>query len=99
MTFLYPRERMKLKAFLHKRQGGLCCYCGCATILHPPPWPHGTQPPHDFATLEHLRRKSEGGTNHPDNVAIACWQCNNDRGEMSWVEFKTLKVRSRLLTA
>lgn len=93
MTFLYPSERAKLKAFLHQRQHGACCYCGCLTFLHPKPWRLGDSPPADFATLEHLRRKADGGTNHPDNVAIACWQCNNERGDLTWVEFKTLKTQ------
>ena len=94
MTFMYPRHRAKLKAFLHRRQRGVCCYCGRLTELHPPAWPIGTTPPSSFATLEHLRRKVDGGSDHPDNLAIACWPCNNERGDMSWVEFKTMKIRS-----
>ncbi len=93
MKFIYPRQRAKLKAFLHKRQGGLCCYCSKLTLLHPDPWPLGTTTPGNFATFEHLRRKVDGGTNHPDNLAIACFECNAERGAMSWVEFKTLKVQ------
>jgi hypothetical protein len=92
-NFIYPRARARLKAFLHKRQGGLCCYCDKPTLLHPDPWPLGTATPDNFATLEHLRRKADGGTNHPDNLAIACFECNAGRGELSWVEWKTLMSR------
>jgi 5-methylcytosine-specific restriction endonuclease McrA len=92
-TFLYPRAKARLKEFLHKRQGGECCYCGRMTRLYPEPWGLGAPAPADFATLEHLRRKVDGGTNHPDNVAIACFECNSNRGAMSWVEFKTFVTR------
>lgn len=46
-------------------------------------------PPRNAATIEHLRRRADGGTDRLDNLAIACLQCNYMRGTMSWVEFKT----------
>lgn len=95
MTFLYPKDKARLKSMLHERQGGQCCYCGRITELHPSPWALGERTPPQFATLEHLRRKSEGGTDHPDNLAIACFDCNVGRGSYSWVEWKTLKMQAR----
>jgi len=91
--FMYPRTRAKLKAFLHERQGGKCCYCGILTEMYPQSWGVGNPAPANFATLEHLKRVADGGTNDPDNVAIACWKCNNERDILgvSWVEFKTMR--------
>lgn len=34
------------------------------------------------ATLEHLNRLVDGGTNHPDNLTLACRGCNSCRGEI-----------------
>jgi hypothetical protein len=35
---------------------------------------------HDlYPTLEHVISRSMGGTNHPDNLKIACKKCNNER--------------------
>lgn len=88
-----PQTKSRLKAFLHARQGGLCCYCSRPTVLHPPNPQFGAPTPMDFATLEHLRRKADGGTDHPDNLVISCFECNVGRGDRSWVEWKTLKSR------
>lgn len=89
------QTRAQLKALLHRRQGGLCCYCSKPTLLHPDPWPSGARTPDNFATIEHLRRKVDGGTSDRDNLAIACFECNAERGGMSWVEFKTVKTQQR----
>ena len=51
------------------------------------------------ATIEHLRRRCEGGTHHRDNLAASCEFCNSKRGDMSWVEFKSRRTRSPLLLA
>lgn len=90
-TFLYPRQRLRLKARLFELQGGKCCYCGKAVRLAPEPWGLGNPTPDDFATLEHLQRKADGGSSHPDNLAVACFQCNTLRGEMNWCEFASVR--------
>jgi len=79
-----------IKAELHRLQGGRCCYCDRPVELAPEPWPIGSPAPDHFATLEHLRRKVDGGTSHRDNLAVACHRCNSMRGKRSWVEFKTI---------
>jgi hypothetical protein len=43
-------------------------------------------------TIEHLRRKADGGTSHPDNKALACYECNSERGDMDWLTYKSLKM-------
>lgn len=79
---------------LHKAQGGRCCYCGCGVIMpgsHS--WKQNLQLRPNAATVEHLRRKADGGTDRLDNLAMACKSCNSRRGAMSWVEFKTIMSR------
>lgn len=84
-------ERGRLRVLIHQAQGGLCCYCRCLTRLSVPPH-QGLPRPDDFATIEHLHRIADGGTDAPDNLALSCFACNSARGAMSWVEFKTLKA-------
>jgi hypothetical protein len=88
--FLYPRQRRAMKERLFVLQGGRCCYCGCAVELYPKGGGLGRPAPKHLGTLEHLRRKADGGSNHPDNLALSCHDCNGRRGAMNWVEFKTL---------
>ena len=54
--------------------GSICCWCRCETLLnvaesHP-----------RRATIEHILPKSKGGTNHVDNLRVACRACNHARG-------------------
>lgn len=68
-----------------KAQGGKCCYCGKAIYRR---FVGGTANP-GTATLEHLRPKSEGGTDAPDNIAIACFTCNTNRQNVPWNIYKS----------
>jgi 5-methylcytosine-specific restriction endonuclease McrA len=70
---------------LFRHQNGLCCYCGDAMLI-------GDHSHPKCATLEHLKRKCEGGTNHIGNLAIACSECNNGRQSKSWLEWKTIQM-------
>lgn len=88
MTPVEPRrlskaERRNMRQLLWERQDRRCCYCQRHVYLD---FEHGNQ----TATLEHLKRRADGGTDHRDNYAVACARCNSQRGEMSWVEFATL---------
>ncbi len=85
-----PKVRGILKTKLRRAQGGACCYCGRPMTRwekHPDEGPI----PEDAETIEHLRRKAEGGTNRPDNIALACFACNRDRGEIDWLTWKTIR--------
>jgi hypothetical protein len=42
-------------------------------------------------TLEHLRRKVDGGTHRNDNIALACLECNTGRGSMDWLSYTTYR--------
>lgn len=98
MALRTPTKR-NIRELLYVRQDGRCCYCDrrmfrsnataeqrreqtglCGKELRQ----SGLQ-----ATIEHLRPKSQGGTDHRDNLALACFRCNTSRGAVSWVEFKS----------
>jgi 5-methylcytosine-specific restriction endonuclease McrA len=64
----------KIKIALCEAQNWRCCHCGCILSLNPN-HPHKT-----FATFEHVVPRSEGGSDLRENLVIACWLCNNERG-------------------
>ena len=91
---------------LYVAQAGECCYCGKVML------PFGVlsqrrfaefygltvrQAKHRQATIEHIKRKAEGGTSHISNLAAACSLCNSKRQETSWVEYASQRQRSPLL--
>jgi hypothetical protein len=73
---------------LFQKQGGKCCYCDQHVILsyH---WRDQQRP--DAATIEHLQRRADGGSNHPDNLAMSCKACNDGRHEIDWLTWRSLK--------
>ena len=52
----------------YQRQQGSCHYCGCALTKAP----RFT----NSATVDHVVPLSRGGSNSPDNLVIACMDCN-----------------------
>lgn len=73
---------------LFHRQGGQCCYCRrFMTISYEPRERRRPQ----AATLEHLRRRADGGKDHRDNFAVACKKCNDSRGRHDWLFYASLK--------
>lgn len=60
---------------LAESQNWRCCYCCVPMVMR------GAGNVR-LATLEHIMPKCLGGTDHPDNLAIACVVCNNDRGAL-----------------
>lgn len=45
----------------------------------------------EAATIEHLKRRADGGRDHRDNVAMACKRCNDERGEVDWLTYTTFR--------
>ncbi|AWM25001.1 HNH endonuclease [Sinorhizobium fredii] len=80
--------RRKYILQLFGKQGGKCCYCGVHVTLSYR-WSDQQRP--DAATLEHLQRRADGGSNHPDNLAMACKKCNDGRAELDWLTWRSLK--------
>lgn len=77
MSRLHKRVRKKLHA-----ENPNCYWCGKATVLRKRSG-RGKQKPDD-ATLEHLISKLSPDTaqrQNPDNMRLACYACNHQRGE------------------
>lgn len=87
MTDPSPKKRKKwkggkknLKAYRWRKQGRACAYC-----KRPMPLAH--------ATLDHVFPRSKSKHENPDrddNLIVACFFCNNTRGDMEFVAFLKL---------
>lgn len=66
------------KDFLEENQESNCIYCGCD--LH-----------HQNATADHIIPISEGGNNCQVNLVVCCQDCNNERGNMDFSTYVSLK--------
>lgn len=82
------KSRQKARELLVKLQGGKCCYCEC--VLTPSQEPPNCLP--TATTLEHLRRKADGGKDILDNLAASCYKCNYERGGVDWLTYKCYKM-------
>lgn len=82
----FVRKRRALKGRLFRRDGegqtkdGLpsivrCFYCDCELT-------------YEEATLEHLQAQSHGGTWDLGNLVLACYACNQARGNSDWPAFR-----------
>ena len=71
--FKGAKNRAMIVQYLAKRDGWVCHWCGrgISRKVHPDT--------DLFATLEHLTRLADGGTNDEANLALACRECNNTR--------------------
>jgi 5-methylcytosine-specific restriction endonuclease McrA len=61
---------------LAKKQNGLCFYCGVTLT----PAKATNHLPTD-ASIDHVVPQHHGGTNSPDNMVVACCQCNGAKGD------------------
>lgn len=65
-----PKYRARVRQLLAERQDGKCCYCGRTFTADGP----------TRMTIEHKQARMKGGTDRVDNLAAACWHCNQHRG-------------------
>ena len=68
-TINWSRHFPWLRPRLSELQGHKCCWCGCAMQ---------DGHPQDKPTLDHVIPLARGGADAPDNLAVACFQCNHD---------------------
>jgi 5-methylcytosine-specific restriction endonuclease McrA len=64
-----------LKERIIERDGSACMWCG-------------REYPPERLTLEHIRERSQGGTDAQDNLGLACEPCNQDRSNhpiLKWI--------------
>ncbi|WP_342216122.1 HNH endonuclease [Mesorhizobium sp. L-8-10] len=66
-----PLYRMWVRRKLVKLQGGACCYCRRQFTKRGP----------TRATIEHKKARMDGGTDDLNNLAAACFHCNQHRGQ------------------
>lgn len=67
---------------LAKKQGGLCFYC---SVTLTPAKDTGHLP--TDASIDHVVPRHHGGSNSPDNMVVACCQCNRTKGDRPMAEF------------
>jgi 5-methylcytosine-specific restriction endonuclease McrA len=72
-------KRRKVRQDLYAKQGGKCHWCQDTMSLEAHVW---RQRP-DYATFDHLRPISRGGSNAVSNVVLCCAICNHRRGNVS----------------
>jgi 5-methylcytosine-specific restriction endonuclease McrA len=65
-----------LKGRLSEAQNHRCCWCGKKMDMD--------GPDDDRPTFEHIIPLSKGGEDTPANLAIACYRCNQNRGNDEW---------------
>jgi 5-methylcytosine-specific restriction endonuclease McrA len=62
------------------RRSWRCHYCGC-TLSSEPRSPNQK-------TIDHKKPRSRGGTRHPSNCVAACRRCNEEKANMTAVEYR-----------
>lgn len=76
-----PTAREALRHWIFLRQCGLCAKCGGPMTLQR----NGTtRVPRGFATFEHVRPLSRGGTNAVRNLLLTHASCNSRRRSELW---------------
>lgn len=98
------KAHQRFNDLLMQAQGGKCCYCDAPMFILGTTTVHEHQRANKIAThraasamratVEHLKKWADGGRSTPDNLALACFDCNSSRGDIPWVEFKTKKAGS-----
>jgi 5-methylcytosine-specific restriction endonuclease McrA len=63
-----PQQKHNKKAQLLSEYDSRCWWCGCYL-------------PSEKLTIDHLKPKSRGGSNSLENLRLACFKCNNSRGD------------------
>lgn len=72
------------------RFGGRCTYCDCDTVIFAEPF---GKRPDNAATLDHIVPRADGGQRSEKNSALACFVCNNKKGDLSKEVFVDLVAR------
>lgn len=83
------RVGQRLFECLCMSQRYVCCHCRAPMDVVPMAPRSSFRP-----TFEHLIPLSEGGLDHPSNMAIACHHCNKSRGSM---DLETFRKNRRLI--
>lgn len=77
-----------------------CFYCHIP-LRDPRPGENGPTPNErsltgvGFATVDHLVPLDQGGSNKLHNFVLCCWECNQQKANMSWQYFYKIKANAR----
>lgn len=97
--------QLSLRTRLYIAQAGVCCYCEKPMLLTDDMTVKRFAKLYGLTTvtarqriasLEHLVRSADGGTNARNNLALACVFCNSKRQDKSWVLFKSERMQNRI---
>lgn len=85
------RSNTKMRKRLANEQNHRCCYCGIDVQCEHPEL-------HDYATIEHVMERSQGGSDRWENFAVCCHVCNSHRGEVqldAWEYYEYVQLYGR----
>jgi len=71
---------------IYERQGGRCYYCRTKIGFSRTPFEWNGEVVRRFQ-IEHAQPVSRGGTDAPDNLRLACEECNRHKGMLNEAEF------------
>lgn len=78
-------QRLEAKQLMSEAQNHRCCYCGTTMCYE--------QGFSNSATFEHIVPLGLGGDDTYDNIVIACFACNNQRGNELELRLKNINRR------
>ncbi len=90
---LGSHRRRQIRKRLLRRDGPWCFWCGIRISNE-----HACPPLPDQCTVDHIVPFSAGGALHDDNSVLACWSCNNERGDMpaeQWLPIAMARRRDK----
>jgi len=68
------KRQKKIKEYVVKRDGSVCCYCQKPLTS-------------ETITMEHIVPDSKRGTFNTTNLTVSCYECNNSRGNKPFFEY------------
>lgn len=74
MGFQERKRQKRIREYVIKRDGLICCYCNDQLTL-------------ETVTMEHIVPDSRRGTFNTTNLTVSCSDCNNRRGNKPFFEY------------
>jgi 5-methylcytosine-specific restriction endonuclease McrA len=79
MSRLNAKEKRRVWRALFARQAGVCFYCPKVLVQPPSGVTRIELREKEWATIDHLRPLSDGGSNRIENMVLACVDCHQER--------------------
>lgn len=68
------KRQKKIREYVVKRDGSVCCYCEKDLVT-------------ESITMEHIVPDSKRGTFNTTNLTVSCYECNNSRGNKPFFDY------------